>query len=333
MKPTVSIITPTYNQEDFIEKCIQSVLNQTFTDWEMLVIDDKSRDRTPQIGRKYSKREGRIRFFQTNHNGIWNLSETYNKGLEKAKGKFIAILEGDDFWPPYKLKEEINAFDDESVGLAYGRVMNVDRFGEGIRTQTENFAGNIFRNRPLGKILEKLLIKNFIPAVTVVCRKDFLEKIGGFKQPQDIPTVDYPTWLELSLICRFRPVDRILGYWRRYKSQVTQTFDSVHTRLRISKFCLNFFDRLAPELKDKLNIGRADLVEEYRRKIGKSYFKRGRKRAVNQKWKLARDDFLNAIREGSFYRKSVAFLSFLLSLVEMDIESIAKVSGGRRFGE
>src|SRR5690242_3290688 len=96
--PPISIITPTYNHERFVERCIKSVLEQGYTNWEQVVIDDGSRDSTANIVSQI--RDGRIRLERQANQGPFELAKTYNRALSLAKGELIAILEGDDFWPP-----------------------------------------------------------------------------------------------------------------------------------------------------------------------------------------------------------------------------------------
>ncbi|MCS7232212.1 MAG: glycosyltransferase family 2 protein, partial [Elusimicrobiota bacterium] len=104
----ISIVTPTYNHEDFIEDCIESVLLQTYDNWEMIIVDDASTDRTPEIVSEYAQKDKRIKFIRHKENyGPFNLDRTYNEALELAKGEWIAILEGDDVWLPYKLERQV----------------------------------------------------------------------------------------------------------------------------------------------------------------------------------------------------------------------------------
>ena len=111
MDPLVSIITPTYNHEAFIGACIESVLTQTVGDWEMIIVDDGSTDSTATIAKAFAKKDDRVRVFSRENVGIFKLAETYNFGLEKASGKIVAVLEGDDVWEPRKLELQIAAFD------------------------------------------------------------------------------------------------------------------------------------------------------------------------------------------------------------------------------
>ena len=122
-QPLVSIITPTYNHEQFIGQCVGSVLAQTYTNWEQIIIDDGSTDNTNEVIKTYNDR--RIRYIYQKNVGIWKLNETYNKALALANGELIAILEGDDFWPPDKLEVQVPFFLNTNVVLAFGEQNNV----------------------------------------------------------------------------------------------------------------------------------------------------------------------------------------------------------------
>jgi glycosyltransferase involved in cell wall biosynthesis len=126
--PLVSIITPTYNHEKFIRACIESVLRQTYQNWEQIIIDDGSTDATAQIVREYC--DDRIRYYYQENAGIEALAHTYNGALSLARGELVAILEGDDFWPGDKLSRMVPAFENSSVVLAYGEMREADIDGE-----------------------------------------------------------------------------------------------------------------------------------------------------------------------------------------------------------
>ena len=103
-KPLISIITPTYNHANYMEKCIESVLEQDYANWEQIIIDDEYTDDTPNIISEFD--DERIIYIKQDNIGIQNLNKTYNKALNLSKGEYIAILEGDDYWPDYKLGEQ-----------------------------------------------------------------------------------------------------------------------------------------------------------------------------------------------------------------------------------
>lgn len=217
--PTVSVITPTYNHEKYIGQCIESVLEQTFTNWEMIIIDDGSTDNTQKIISKY--RDARIKYIHQKNIGPYRLGETYNKALSLCKGDLIAILEGDDFWPHDKLEKQVSAFDDPDIVLSHGNYglvyfLNGDiKFKQGF-THHES---SILNNDPVGTALYGLA--GGIAAVTIMIRKSALNQIGGFKNVDYLPYVNLPTKLELSLIGKFKYVPTSLGYFRRHNSSIT----------------------------------------------------------------------------------------------------------------
>jgi len=213
--PLVSIIMPTYNQKEFIDVAIRSVLAQTYPFWELLVVDDGSTDGTAEIVCQYQTQDPRIRLLRRPHKGVQALGELYNLALSMAKGELIAILEGDDFWPEDKLEKQVPAFKDSDVVLTWGISGYVDANG--------NLLGRSRapRQRCLNgqKAFRALLVRNFAtPTVTVMVRGDALRAVG-FVQPRGAPFVDYPTWFELVDRGKLCFVDEVLGFWRVHRAQ------------------------------------------------------------------------------------------------------------------
>ncbi len=102
--PLVSILTPTYNRAGYIAEAIESVLAQTFTDWELIVIDDASADNTEQIVRSYAAKNPKISYLRQAINV--GIARNRNTGLEKARGNYVAVLDSDDVWTdPHKLQK------------------------------------------------------------------------------------------------------------------------------------------------------------------------------------------------------------------------------------
>jgi len=249
----VSIITPTYNHEKFIGKCIESVLSQTYSNWEQIIIDDGSSDKTEEIIAEY--KDNRIKYIKQKNVGIYNLNKTYNKALQLSKGDLVAVLEGDDFWPSEKLETQIKVFEDPEVGLCWGRVKMTDNDNNFIETRPNNI--EIYQNLSMTSLIEKLLVGNFIPACTVICRKESLLNIGGFKQPLNVPYVDYPTWLELSLNVKFISLNEVLGCWRRHENQMSTS--KLLEMIKTSNFSIEFYKKLDKDIKDSINLTTNDL--------------------------------------------------------------------------
>jgi glycosyltransferase involved in cell wall biosynthesis len=217
-KPIVSIITPTYNHEHYIGKCIESVIGQTFQSWEMIIIDDGSTDNTPEVISQYQDK--RLKYIRQNNKGPYRLGEIYNEALSLCKGDYIGILEGDDFWPRDKLENQVDSFKNPKVVLSHGNYMLIynDKCKPGYIKRDKN----ILDNNPIGTSLYGFTSGAIaLVAVTIMIRKTALIRIGGFKYTNYLPYVDFPTELELSLIGEFKFIPKVLGYFRRHKTSIT----------------------------------------------------------------------------------------------------------------
>ena len=117
--------------------------------------------------------------------------------LQISKGEYIAILEGDDFWPSDKLKIQIDAMRESDAILSWGMANIIDREGNLLDVLPKNIKQFAYKSRE--DQLLSLLFANPMHSCTIICRKRALISAGGFKQPEMIPCVDGPTWLEMSL--------------------------------------------------------------------------------------------------------------------------------------
>ena len=130
--PLVSIITATYNDESYIENSIRSVLSQDFTDFEYIIINDGSVDNTKKIVQRLQKEDSRIRLINQQNKG---LVASLNRGINEARGKYIARIDGDDEWLPHKLKTQVDMLenDDELVLVGGGaEIINQDSVPTGL---------------------------------------------------------------------------------------------------------------------------------------------------------------------------------------------------------
>ncbi len=113
----VSIVTPAYNSEKFIRSTIASVVNQTYTNWELIIVDDCSSDNTVKVVEELSKSDNRIKCFKNETNGGAGVSR--NKGLEMATGRFIAFLDSDDLWYKDKLETQISYMIENKAPISF----------------------------------------------------------------------------------------------------------------------------------------------------------------------------------------------------------------------
>lgn len=116
LNPSVSIITPVYNAKRFIEATIKSVQAQTFTDWEMILVDDGSTDGSPELIKKLSEADPRLRLIVQKNSGP---AIARNTGLKEAKGRFICFLDADDIWLPIKLETQVNLMKQNKWALSF----------------------------------------------------------------------------------------------------------------------------------------------------------------------------------------------------------------------
>jgi len=123
-EPFVSVIIPTYNCQLFIETAVRSVMEQTYRDWELLVIDDGSTDATCEIIRRLAEEDARIRFLRNPAN--IGVAGTRNRGLDEIRGEYVAFLDGDDVWHPKKLEKQLQAMRAEDADMSYTSYAIID---------------------------------------------------------------------------------------------------------------------------------------------------------------------------------------------------------------
>jgi hypothetical protein len=260
-------------------------------------------------------------FFKSQQNvGIWKLNETYNRALQCSKGEFIAILEGDDYWPSYKLKMQLSAFKKKQVVLSWGKAALTDENGMTIGFIPKNLKW--FNNKSTEKLLKRLLVDNFIPACTVMCRKNALLNCGGFKQPKNMAFVDYPTWLEIILQGEFFQISEILGYWRQHKKQVTRTIEKIF--FQSYKYSIDFYNQLPQELKKSIKINYKDLLVYHQYSMANTFLYLGRIALTECKWKNAKINFLEAINKGSISTKIKAIFGLICCHCRMNLEWLVR---------
>lgn len=127
MDKKVSVIMPAYNAEKFIEEAVRSVMAQTYENWELIIIDDCSKDRTAEIAEALSKEDKRIVFLRNENN--MGVAKTRNRGLERASGDYAALLDSDDIWLSEKLEKQLEKLEATGAELSYCSYGMVDENG------------------------------------------------------------------------------------------------------------------------------------------------------------------------------------------------------------
>jgi glycosyltransferase involved in cell wall biosynthesis len=331
-KPLVSIITPTYNHEKFIADCIQSALNQTYTNWEMLVVNDGSTDRTSEIVKAFADKYPRIKLFEQENVGIFRLAETYNFALAESSGKYIAVLEGDDVWYPDKLVSQVEALEtDPEVVLAWGAAhqANVDLTQILlVSPQAGDSKEKHFANKPLGSMLNVLFFRNCIPALSMLIRKQTLLDINGFKQGYGLPLVDLPTLQLLATKGYFHFDGKPLGSWRVYPNQTTKTYlvEIFKGFYQLAKDNYAAFSK-NPELT--FHVEEAELESHFNNTLLAIYSRVGRYKLLRKQYKSARKDYVTSIfhpGKGGLWRIR-SMVGLIFSVLHINVEGLARMLG------
>lgn len=265
---------PTYNHARFVSQAVESVLAQTFHAWELMVVDDGSSDETLEIVRRY--RDPRIQVIARERQGLAGLGEAYRTILEQSVAPLVAILEGDDRWPPDKLGSQVPDFDDPEVVLSYGAGMLIDECGCEYGRVTP-FAPGVRTNRPVGSIVPNLLSGNPILSPTVVVRRAALDAAGGFWQPDGVPYVDHPTWLLLAMEGAFAYHCEVVGSWRRHAAQWTTRRVRSEVTLSPEDAYIGLIGELFRE-----RVGKAALPDQFVKRLSRQHADR----AVINRWRL-----------------------------------------------
>lgn len=244
--PTISVIIPVYNGQKTIKETIQSVLNQTFADWELIIVNDGSQDATLEIINSIN--DYRIKVFSYSNAGV---SSSRNRGLDQARGEFISFLDADDLWTPDKLKEQLKALQENpQSALAYSWTSWIDQSGQLLRQ-----GGHITVN---GRVYDKLLVRDFIESGSnPLIRKQALDKVGGF-DCSITHGEDWEMWLRLAACYEFVAVSFPQVLYRVYPESAS--FDV----LKMETGSLQIIERAFAQKPEIAYLKRSILASRYK---------------------------------------------------------------------
>ncbi len=179
----VSIVMPAYNCEKYVVEAINSILAQTYRNWELLVLDDGSKDNTLRIIEDFSQNDSRIKALPNGKN--MGVSATRNRGIELASGEWIAFLDSDDMWKPEKLEKQFEIVEKEAAEFLFTGSSYINEEGEPYK--------GIFEV-PEKITYKKLRNQNVISCSSVLVKKKYFEHI---KMEKDEMHEDYAVWLRI----------------------------------------------------------------------------------------------------------------------------------------
>ena len=224
----VSVIMPAYNSEAFISEAIRSVIQQTYQNWELLVIDDASSDSTLKLIQKYSENDNRIKVFKNSAN--LGTHKARNRGIKAAEGDFIAFLDADDQWKPEKLVKQLEILSSDNISACFSSYDLISENGQ-----------------PLGKRMEalpvlsyeKLLKANYVGNLTGIYS---VKDLGKIYCPDIRKRQDWALWLKV--IEEGGPMEGILDslaiYRVRKNSISTNKLEMLSYNFRVYKDVLGY---------------------------------------------------------------------------------------------
>ncbi len=204
----VSVIMPSYNSEQFLHATIDSVINQTFTEWELIVIDDCSSDNSNKIIDEYMQKSEKVKLISLKHNSGPAIAR--NRGIEESKGRYIAFLDSDDLWHPDKLSKQLSFMKKEDASLSFTGYKRIDERSDMVIGQLDV---------PFRVDYNELLKQNIIGCLTAIYDT---QKIGKIYMPDILRRQDFGLWLKiLKKVPYAYGLNEPLAYYRVRTSSVS----------------------------------------------------------------------------------------------------------------
>lgn len=252
MKGLVSVIIPSYNHEKYIKDCIESVLNQTYKNIEVLVEDDCSSDNTQEIIKKIKDKRLKTIFSKKNKGTV----RTINHLMSLCKGEYIAILGSDDYWYPEKLEKQIEIFKEKKVGAVFSEVDIVDEYGN-VYENDGDFSSDIFKkeNMSQGKRMRLFYsIGNHLCHPSSIVSREVFNNIGYYN-PLYRQLHDYEYWVRLVNKYNIYIVnEKLMAYRRNKKNNSSVSSNNNENLIRTTNEFYTIIEKMFTEIDDKVFI-------------------------------------------------------------------------------
>ncbi len=299
-RPYVSVIIPTYNNAHFLPQTLDSVLEQTYQEFEVIVIDDGSTDDTETVIEPYRER---IRYLKKANGGP---SAARNLGIQYAKGEFIAFLDADDLWHSDKLALQIAFFQTHpEVGVVYTDGVHFD--SEGV---ISNSIKELYDKIPSGYVFDDLFGNHCIGLSSVMVRRRCLDEVGLFDESL-IGAEDYNLFLRLAQKFQFGFLDKALLHKRAHANNLSDNLD------RMCEDEIKNIDKIAAMFPDKA-IKRGQLKGQAYARFGRYYFAQRRFDKARHCYKQAMRRRLLSIKDFAFFALSSVPQSWRQSLLALN---------------
>jgi glycosyltransferase involved in cell wall biosynthesis len=221
MDVTVSVIIPVYNSARYLPETIESVLRQTYSNWEVVMVDDGSKDNSAAVAAQLAARHpDKVRLLFHSDKGNHGVSATRNLAIRESRGSFIATLDADDVWLSNKLERQMDVFQRfPDVGLVYTQATCVDEETKPLTIPTGAYglAGNVGAGEPNQSFAAYegcLMDEVFAPTPSVMVRRNLLEAVQGFPLGLRSQCEDAVTWTKIAASANFYFIQEPLALYR-----------------------------------------------------------------------------------------------------------------------
>lgn len=222
MENLVSIITPVYNAELFVSQCMDSVLSQTYGQWEHILVDDCSSDNSEATIKAYAQKDSRIKYFRLSKNSGAGVAR--NAAISASRGNYIAFLDSDDLWYPEKLEMQLTFMQQNKCHFSFTSYDNIDENG--------NSLSKIVKARPV-LTYKKALYKNPIGCLTAMYNVKYF---GKQYMPDIRKRQDYALWLKLLKKSNAMGLNHVLASYRKTSDSISSNkLDLITYEWRIYK--------------------------------------------------------------------------------------------------
>lgn len=245
----VSVIMPCYNHAGFIGESIESILNQSYGDLELIIVDDRSIDDSVEIIKEYERADKRVVFRQNSEN--LGVSNTRNNAINTSSGEYIAFCDADDVWEKDKLETQIRILSkNPSYGAMHSDSIVIDEKGRptGKRFSTLNHKGS----KVSGYLFYALCLRNFINTQTVILKRDCLNGKTPFKEDFKY-FEDWICWINIAKDHNFLYVDEPLAKYRVHEKSTRRDREGyIEHRIRVYDYILNRYPDIPLKIRSKI---------------------------------------------------------------------------------
>ncbi len=300
--PLVSVIIPTYNSAHYIVEALESVFEQTFQDFEIIVIDDGSIDGTGEVLKKYGER---IRFLFQDNGGP---ASARNRGIRIARGEYIAFLDADDIWLPTKLEKQVGLFhQSEHLGMVTTGVCSFDEKG------VFGFSTNKRKILMEGDIARNIFLRSNVGTPTVMVRKEIFDNIGSFEE-NIRQAEDDNMWIRIAAHYEVALIDEVLIKVRNHPHRMTlnksELLESVQMNIQLLK------TKYGETVKKKIEKAIPIKISQVQFSIGYGHYESGN-------YREARKAFFKGAYHRIWFWKNPLYL--LLTLIPSRLTTLLKL--------